>query len=160
MTERLKEAQEAKRRVFSLPEGQQSLRMSLSEAAVAFGIPKDRFLEMARKGETLLIQVEGDNAKISLVVGKAGELQKKMWEEMISAFRRTRGEVYLTKKSYLALYRRIQVGLPKELEDDIGLFHLALYALWDRLPGATQLALASTNPGNVRLAVGIVRSSE
>lgn len=158
MTERLKEAQEAKARTFSLS-GEHSLGMSFSQAAMAFGIRKQRFLEMARSGRSLLLEPRGDWVRISLVAS-AGERQKEIWDEIITSFRRKNEKTYLTKKAYVNLYAQIQRGLPEDLEDDIGLLHLALYALWDRLSEGTQRSLYSMSPGQVRSSMGIVRGGE
>ena len=158
MVEALKEAQRVKQEIFSLGEGD-SLEMPLNQAAVAFGISKEWFLEMIRKGKSLKIEPHGGSVKVELIAS-AGEPQKQCWDKVIAAYKREKGEYRQTLNAYLALYCQIQIGLGVDLEDDTGLFHLALYALWDKLPDSEQKVLNFMKPSAVRSSVGIVKSGE
>jgi len=150
------QSQQAKERVVLKGE---TIIFSLNQAAFAFGVSNQAFLQMVRRGKSLLIEPMGESVKASLIPS-AKISQRDLWKEMIFSFERSRSEAYKNRNDYVNLYAQIQRGLSTDWEDDTGLLHMALYVLWEQIPPGMQRSLCSMSPGQVRSSIGVVGSTD
>ena len=156
MTERLKQAQEAKKTVLESGE----VEVDTSTASLAFGISKEKFHDILGVGKSLVVEPLSEERVKIYLSGSLSEEKKDLWQEMVDSLERGRSEIYLTKRSYVNLARNLQRGSVYDWEEDADILHLALFVLWEKLPSAIQKVLDPISPERIRSNVGILGSRE
>jgi len=156
MTERLKQAQEAKETALRLGE----IEVDISTASLAFGISKEKFQDIFKVGKSLVVEPLSEK-KIKLYLSESvSEEKRDLWQEMVDSLKRGRSETYLTKRSYVNLAKDLQKGSVYDWEEDAEILHLALFVLWEKLPRALQNVLDPISPEKIRSNAGILGSRE